>query len=375
MTSGHITTSAGKIAYRQSAGTGPTIVLVHGNSASSKAFARQLDGTLGRTYRVIAYDLPGHGKSDDAADPAKTYTMPGYARVLREVAAQLGADDAVFVGWSLGGHIVLEAAPDLPDAKGFAIFGTPPLAFPPAMEQAFLPTPAMAFTFAPELSDEQARAYVAAAFKPDATDLPAEMVADVLRTDGRARANLAASIAPGGFRDEIEVVASLRQPLAILHGAETLYLLREHPTAAHMAVTLTGIGVRMPAHLTASGRAMLAHLPAAQVRALFPSDSAFVNRTGHGPTSLPELRRVLQHARRQGWADEVGLITPGLQSVAACAFDHTGHPAAAFSVTLRQHGSHLPATELVRAVQTAAQQLTSALSGRPPQGWLAGQLS
>ena len=132
MTSGHITTSAGKVAYRQSQGTGPTIVLVHGNSASSKAFARQLDGTLGRTYRVIAYDLPGHGKSDDAADPAKTYTMPGYARVLREVAAQLGADDAVFVGWSLGGHIVLEAAPDLPDAKGFAIFGTPPTSFPSA---------------------------------------------------------------------------------------------------------------------------------------------------------------------------------------------------------------------------------------------------
>ena len=49
---------------------------------------------------------------------------------------------------------------------------------------------------------------------------------------------------------------------------------REHPTAAHMAVTLTGIGVRMPAHLTASGRAMLAHLPAAQVRALFPSTRA-----------------------------------------------------------------------------------------------------
>jgi DNA-binding IclR family transcriptional regulator len=163
--------------------------------------------------------------------------------------------------------------------------------------------------------------------------------------------------------------------LAILHGAETLYLLREHPTAAHMAVTLTGIGVRMPAHLTASGRAMLAHLPAAQVRALFPSDSAFVNRTGHGPTSLPELRRVLQQARRQGWAEEAGLITPGLQSVAACAFDHTGHPVAAFSVTLRQHGSHLPAMELVRAVQTSAQQLTSALSGRPPQGWLAGQPS
>lgn len=157
--------------------------------------------------------------------------------------------------------------------------------------------------------------------------------------------------------------------LGILHGAETLYLLREQPTAMHMAVTLTGIGVRMPAHLTASGRAILAHLPAAQVRGLFPSSGAFVNRTGAGPTSLPELRRVLQAERQQGFAEEVGLITPGLQSVAACAFDHTGHPCAAFSVTHRQGESRTPATELVRAVRSAAQQLTWALSGRGPDGW------
>lgn len=220
MTSGSIATDAGNIAWRQSAGTGPAIVLVHGNSASSKAFARQLDGTLGRKYRVIAFDLPGHGNSDNAAEPAATYNMPGYARVLRDVVAHVGVGDAAFVGWSLGGHIVLEAAPDLPKAAGFAIFGTPPLAFPPAMEQAFLPNPAMAFTFTRELSEEQARAYVAVAFKPNAADFPAFMVDDVLRTDGRARESLAASIAPNGFRDEVKVVANLAQPLAVLHGAQ-----------------------------------------------------------------------------------------------------------------------------------------------------------
>jgi pimeloyl-ACP methyl ester carboxylesterase len=220
MTTGSIQTSAGKIAWRQSAGTGPAIVLVHGNSSSSKAFARQLDGTLGQTYRVIAFDLPGHGDSDNAADPAAAYNMPGYARVLRDVVAHFDAGDAVFVGWSLGGHIVLEAAPDLSKAAGFAIFGTPPLAFPPAMEQAFLPNPAMAFTFTRDLSAEQARAYVAVAFRPDATDFPAFMADDVLRTDGRARESLAASIAPDGFRDEIKVAANLTQPLAVLHGAE-----------------------------------------------------------------------------------------------------------------------------------------------------------
>lgn len=217
---GSITTDAGRIAYRQSAGTGSAIVLVHGNSASSRAFARQLDGHLGGTHRVIAFDLPGHGESDDAADPAATYTLPGYARVLHDVVAHLDAADAVFVGWSLGGHIVLEAAPDLPQAKGFAIFGTPPFAFPPAVKQAFLMHPAMACTFARDLTDKQARGYVAAAFRPGVADLPAFMIDDVLRTDGRARKNLGASITPGGFRDEVAVIASLTRPLAVLHGAE-----------------------------------------------------------------------------------------------------------------------------------------------------------
>jgi pimeloyl-ACP methyl ester carboxylesterase len=219
-TTGSITTDAGRIAYRQSAGTGSAIVLVHGNSASSKAFARQLDGNLGRTHRVIAFDLPGHGESDDAADPAATYTLPGYARVLHDVVAHLDAADAVFVGWSLGGHIVLEAAPDLPQAKGYAIFGTPPFGFPPAGKQAFLMHPAMACTFSRELSEKQARGYVAAAFRPGVADLPAFMIDDVLRTDGRARKNLGASITPGGFRDEVAVIASLTRPLAVLHGAE-----------------------------------------------------------------------------------------------------------------------------------------------------------
>jgi pimeloyl-ACP methyl ester carboxylesterase len=219
-TTGSITTDAGRIAYRQSAGTGSAIVLVHGNSASSKAFARQLESPLGQTHRVIAFDLPGHGESDNAADPGATYTMPGYARVLHDVVAHLDAAAAVFVGWSLGGHIVLEAASDLLQAKGFAIFGTPPFAFPPAIKQAFLLHPAMACTFARELSDKQARGYVTAAFRPGVTDLPAFMIDDVLRTDGRARENLGASITPNGFRDEVEVIASLTRPLAVLHGAE-----------------------------------------------------------------------------------------------------------------------------------------------------------
>ena len=158
--------------------------------------------------------------------------------------------------------------------------------------------------------------------------------------------------------------------LGVLHGAETLYLLKEQPAVSRIPVTVvTDVGVRLPAHLTASGRSILAHLPAAQVRALFPAARGFVDRTGRGPRSLPELRRVLSAERRQGWSEEIGLVTPGLQSVAACAFDHSGRPAAALSVTWRQDHMRTSHADLVRAVRAAAQQLTWALSGRAPDGW------
>ncbi|SHR30873.1 transcriptional regulator [Mycobacteroides abscessus subsp. bolletii] len=158
--------------------------------------------------------------------------------------------------------------------------------------------------------------------------------------------------------------------LGVLHGAETLYLIKEQPAVARMPVTLvTDVGVRLPAQLTASGRSMLAHLPAAQVRALFPSNTGFVVRTGRGPTSLPQLRNMLAEERAQGWAEEDGLITEGLHSVAACAFDHSSRPVAAISVTRRTDRSSVIVQDVVREVRHAAQQLTWAMSGVAPQDW------
>lgn len=158
--------------------------------------------------------------------------------------------------------------------------------------------------------------------------------------------------------------------LGVLHGAESLYLLKEQPAVSRIPVTLvTDVGVRLPAHLTANGRSILAHLPAAQVRALFPSTRGFVDRTGQGPASLPELRRVLTAERQRRWAEEIGLVTAGLQSVAACAFDHSGRPCAAISVTWREGHTRTAHAELVQAVRTSAQQLTWALSGHGPEGW------
>jgi len=206
------------INFYESNGTGPAALLVHGNSSSGQSFLRQLQSPLGQTHRLVAIDLAGHGSSAPGSNPQAAYTLPGQAQALVTLARQLGLESAVLVGWSLGGHVVLEASDLLPDAAGLMIFGTPPLGFPPAMGEAFLPHPAMGAAFKAELSEEETQALVSAFFMPNGQPLPDQFIADARRTDGQARAGIAASIQPGGYRDEVEVVTNLRVPLAVLHG-------------------------------------------------------------------------------------------------------------------------------------------------------------
>ncbi len=132
--------------------------------------------------------------------------------------------------------------------------------------------------------------------------------------------------------------------LAVLHGREVVYVIEER--APHSAPLVSDVGVRLPAHLTATGRAILAALPPAHVRALFPDRGSFVSRHGVGPTSLPALRALLVDVRRRGWAVERGEVTPGLRSVATAVLDPAGHPVAAVAVTFDEEtgtGTDVPA--------------------------------
>src|ERR1700746_553032 len=118
---------AQSIAGYESLGTGRSILLVHGNSSSSRIWQKQLQGPLGRKYRLVAIDLPGHGASSPPPNPEQDYSGYGYSACIVAVARELGLKETVVVGWSLGGHAVLNAAASLPTAAGLAVFGKPPL--------------------------------------------------------------------------------------------------------------------------------------------------------------------------------------------------------------------------------------------------------
>jgi len=138
--------------------------------------------------------------------------------------------------------------------------------------------------------------------------------------------------------------------LAVLHGADVVYLIEER--AAGQARLVTDVGVRMPAHLTATGRAILAALPPAQVRALYPDRASLVQRTGLGPGSLTELRALLAATRRRGYSEEDSEVTEGFTSVAVALRSPSN--LAAVALTWRAPLDREPAKVLEALQQTAA---------------------
>lgn len=152
--------------------------------------------------------------------------------------------------------------------------------------------------------------------------------------------------------------------LTVLQGSDVMYLVEER--APMRPSLVTDIGVRIPAHLTASGRAMLAELSPSQVRALYPTGAEFVRRTdAPSPRSLADLRRVLADVRRDGVAWESGEVTPHFRSVAVAICDSAGWPTAGIALTWEE-GTTTPEreAELEAAVRRAARSVASALGGR-----------
>ena len=100
---GYLETTDGAKIYYEDHGEGQPIVLVHGWLCSSRFWQKNV-AELAHEFRVVTVDLPGHGSSSKMLTG---HTIRQYARDVREVIEQLGLQETVLVGWSLGGPVVL----------------------------------------------------------------------------------------------------------------------------------------------------------------------------------------------------------------------------------------------------------------------------
>lgn len=210
----------GEIAAVDNEVDGPAVLFIHGNSACKEVFHHQFTSSLARKYRLIAFDLPGHGASDDAAVPGDVYRMAPMTRMVRALLESLDACDAVLVGWSLGGHLAIELAGTYREHRGLVISGTPP--FGPGRGEialAFNQTEEMALTDKDDFSEADAALYAKAILGPAAAR--EKIFTDaVRRTDGTMRTT---SIGDWAMNEEAGhyqkgVIAKWHHPIAVIQG-------------------------------------------------------------------------------------------------------------------------------------------------------------
>jgi len=89
-------------------GRGPSVLLIHGFTGRAVSWGGHARALAGR-FRVIAPDLPGHGRSAIPADPRCAGTEQS-ADDLASILERLGAEPAHVVGYSLGARIALRLA-------------------------------------------------------------------------------------------------------------------------------------------------------------------------------------------------------------------------------------------------------------------------
>jgi pimeloyl-ACP methyl ester carboxylesterase len=99
------------IRFEVTGGGNRAIVFVHGWSCD-RTYWRDQVGAFADAYRVVSIDLAGHGESGDGRP---SWTMPAFGSDVVAVMDQLGLEDAVLVGHSMGGDVIVEAALALGD--------------------------------------------------------------------------------------------------------------------------------------------------------------------------------------------------------------------------------------------------------------------
>jgi DNA-binding IclR family transcriptional regulator len=180
----------------------------------------------------------------------------------------------------------------------------------------------------------------------------AELGLSAVRTlDIRARARPA--------MERLVAVVGETAHLAVLRGTDILVL--DSVESARALRVANRTGMTLPAHASAAGKALLAGLPSAQLREIFPDDGLPGFRPGTIVRRI-DLERELDVVRQRGYATNFDESEAGVSAVAAAVRDSAGHIRAALTVSAPN--SRLSRQQVARfadATRRAAAEIGAAL--------------
>ncbi|KAH7396906.1 Alpha/Beta hydrolase protein [Phaeosphaeria sp. MPI-PUGE-AT-0046c] len=221
----------------------PALLLIHGNSSSSKIFRHIFDSaSLSTRYRLVSFCLPGHGSSSRAPNPSATYHMRGYAEAALHILQHLNIESVVVFGWSLGGHIGIEMLSLLDDPvtfkekkkieiRGLMITGTPPALGEKEVEKAFTMGGGIGLAGERDWTDEVAQQIMMNSVAAGKVELFEQwMYEDARNTDGRARMLMRERFVDenAGGVDQVKVVEETEVLIAVVNGADEQFVNLEY---------------------------------------------------------------------------------------------------------------------------------------------------
>src|SRR5690606_25725911 len=109
--------AAGVRTHYIEAGSGPTLVLVHGGGAGADAFGNwgHLIPQLASDYRVVAVDMVGFGDTDKPEAASHLYTQAGRNEWLCDFLSKISSTPCIVVGNSMGGATTMGVAMRRPE--------------------------------------------------------------------------------------------------------------------------------------------------------------------------------------------------------------------------------------------------------------------
>jgi non-heme chloroperoxidase len=194
---------------------GPEILFIHGFGQSNLSWIRQVNGDLAKEFRIVTYDLRGHGNSDKPLDKAPYHDNKAWADEVKAVMDAAGLKRPVLVGWSYAGRVISDyVTTHGPDKLAGINFVDASIKFFPEFVGENLKTmPGMA---SEDLATNIAatRQFVHGCFEKQPTSDDFELMLSFnMMVPPKVRANLG-----GRALDATEVMSKLKIPVLVTHG-------------------------------------------------------------------------------------------------------------------------------------------------------------
>jgi pimeloyl-ACP methyl ester carboxylesterase len=111
----YLTIDGTRLSYLSWGESGRPLVLLHGITSSARTWWRLAPALVAQGHHVYAFDMPGHGESDEISD----HHIPFIASLIARAVRQIGLEQSVLIGHSWGGITSLTLA-NGPDAELFS---------------------------------------------------------------------------------------------------------------------------------------------------------------------------------------------------------------------------------------------------------------